>query len=96
MSQLRFVRMPGGANPVSLESAQRNFADFGATCRIRTGCGRTPLEEDSRDPLWRRLDAPADNIEEPRSGIRYGDSYPTADPTVLYYWRQTYWRRFTS
>jgi hypothetical protein len=36
------------------------------------------------------------NVEEPQRGIDYGESYPFADTTVLYYWRETYWRRLAS
>jgi hypothetical protein len=39
------------------------------------------------------LDPKLDNIEEPRRGERYADTYPWRDPTVLYYWRPSYWRR---
>ena len=42
------------------------------------------------------VDAAKDNIEEPAAGIDYAESYPTDDPTVLYYWRSTYWRRLVS
>lgn len=88
--------MGGGANTVSLEDAQRNYARFGTAERKRIYEGRPPNEHDRRDPGWRPLDESRDNIEEPRRGIDYANSYPTQDPTVLYYWRSTYWRRFSS
>ena len=96
LAQLRFARMPGSANTVSLEEAQQNFADFGAATRRRVIEARTPLDEETRERAWRRLDAGRDNIEEPMRGVGYAESYPFDDPTVLYYWRGTYWRRFAS
>ena len=96
LAQLRFPRMPGSANPVSLEDAQQNYANFGAAMRRQTIEARTPLEDEARDATWRPLDATRDNIEVPMRGVGYADSYPFDDPTVLYYWRGTYWRRFAS
>jgi hypothetical protein len=96
MSQLRFARMPGGANTESLERAQQNFADFGAATRRSSALARSPFDDERRDPEWRPLDPAVDNIEEPRRGTAYADSYPVEDPTVLYYWRGTYWRRYAS
>ena len=96
LAQLRFPRLPGSANHVSLEDAQHNFAEFGTAERRYRGEGREPLDLEARDRGWRPLDPTRDNIEEPQRGIEYGDSYPLADTTVLYYWRETYWRRLAS
>lgn len=96
LAQLRFPRLPGSANHISLEDAQHNFADFGTAERRHRGEGREPLDIEARDRDWRRLDPARDNIEEPERGIDYGDSYPLGDTTVLYYWRETYWRRLVS
>ena len=96
LAQLRFPTMPGSANHVSLDEAQHNYADIGVAERRHRGEGRTPLELDRREAGWRPLDPGRDNIEEPRGGINYADSYPLADTTVLYYWRDTYWRRLAS
>jgi len=96
LAQLRFPRMPGSANHVSLERAQHNYANMGAAEKRNAGVGRTPFEHERRDDSWRRLDPARDNIEEPQRGVDYGDSYPLADTTVLYYWRETYWRRMAS
>ncbi len=60
------------------------------------GEGRKPFDTEARDLEWRPLDPDRDNIEEPQGGVDYGDSYPLADTTVLYYWRETYWRRLAS
>lgn len=95
LAQLRFPRMPGSANSVSLENAQHNFCDIGVAARRHAGLGRVPSGE-SRDSDWRLLDPRRDNVEEPHAGINYADSYPLNDTTVLYYWRATYWRRFAS
>lgn len=94
--QLRFPRMGGGANTVSLQDAQKNFMSFGAAERRKRSLGRPPMELDRREVHWRPLDPKRDNIEEPSRGIDYADSYPEADTTVLYYWRTTYWRRLQS
>lgn len=96
LAQLRFARMPGSANHVSLEQGQHNYVAFGTAERRHIGSGRTPLEIEPREPGWRPLDPARDLIEEPQPGIDYGDSYPLADTTVLYYWRATYWRRLAS
>ena len=96
MAQLRFPRMPGSANTVSLESAQKNYARHGVAEQKYQGMTRKPLEFEQREKEWRPLDAQRDNIEEPRRGVAYSDSYPLDDTTVLYYWRSTYWRRLAS
>jgi len=93
LSQLRFPRMPGSSNRVSLIEAQRNYQTYGASERRNHGHTRAPVEGEERDHEWRPIDPARDNIEEPRAGTAYGDSYPLADTTVLYYWRATYWRR---
>ncbi len=96
MAQLRFPRLPGSANHVSLEDAQHNFSEFGVAERHNRGGGRAPLDAESREAGWRLLDPMRDNVEEPQRNIDYGDSYPFSDTTVLYYWRTTYWRRLAS
>lgn len=92
MSQLRFPRMGGGANKVSLIEGQRNFDKFGAGELRFLSNVRKPRPEDKRDSEWKPIDANKDNIEDPVSGTEYGETYPS-DLTVLYYWRRTYWRR---
>jgi len=96
LAQLRFPRMAGSANHVSLEDGQHNFAACGAAERRNAHAARPPQDHEAREPEWRPLDPLRDNIEEPQRGITYGDSYPLADTTVLYYWRPTYWRRLAS
>jgi hypothetical protein len=93
LAQLRFPRMPGSSNQVSLEEAQRNFQAFGTAERRNRGLGRAPVESEAEEGGWRMLDPRVDNIEEPRRGERYAETYPWRDPTVLYYWRSTYWRK---
>lgn len=96
LAQLRFPLMPGGANPVSLADAQKNFFELGCASRQATGDSREPYAHEQRDDQWRPLDPERDNIEEPERGIKYADSYPLEDTSVLYYWRSTYWRRLSS
>jgi len=93
LAQLRFPRMPGSSNQVSLEDAQRNFQTLGVAERRNRGLGRAPMGTDAEEDGWRPLNPRVDNIEEPRRGERYADTYPWRDTTVLYYWRPTYWRR---
>jgi hypothetical protein len=93
LAQLRFPLMPGSCNSVSLHQGQINYREFGAAERKNRGLTREPVEGEEREPGWRPLDLKLDNIEEPRRGIRYADSYPEQDTTVLYYWRATYWRK---
>ena len=85
--------MPGSANHVSLVEAQRNYVEYGASETRNVGRTRRPFDDEPRDEQWRPVDAARDNIEEPQRGLKYGESYPYDDTTVLYYWRPTYWRR---
>jgi hypothetical protein len=93
-SQLRFVHTTG-ANHVSLVEGQRNYLAFGACEERGKAYVRLPLPEEQRDYEWRRSDPEVDDIEEPRRGVNYGNSYPE-DTTTLYYWRSTYWRRHSA
>lgn len=93
LTQLRFPLMPGSSNGVSLQDAQQNYQDYGASERRNLGTTRSPVEGEKVEEGWRPLDPAVDNVEHPRRGVRYGDSYPLSDTTVLYYWRSTYWRR---
>ena len=87
LSQLRFPRMSGGANRVSLIEAQENyFRDGASELRFRSNV-RAAEASDVREPLWRRIDFHADRIEEPIQGKDDGCSYPE-DATEFYYWRQ--------
>lgn len=88
--------MVGGANRVSLHEAQQNYASHGYSSRYRQALVSEPLEGDQRDPEWRPLDLKRDNPEHPQRGIKYADSYPEHAPTVMYYWRASYWRRLSS
>ncbi len=96
LAQLRFPLMPNVANAVSLERAQQNFLECGAAEKRNAQLVRVPFDTETREADWRPLDATRDNIEEPQRGIDYADSYPIQDTTVLYYWRETYWRRLSS
>ena len=89
--QLRFVTLSGGANTVSLVDGQKNFAAIGASeDRLREHC-RQPSDTDVRDVAWRPVDLTADQIEVLEPGGEHAQT--PADGTVLYYWRDTYWRR---
>ena len=85
LSQLRFPRMTG-ANHVSLLDAQRKYREIGACEERVLAFARRPTAADARDESWRPLDPGRDYIEEPVSGVDYGESYPD-DSTEFYYWR---------
>ena len=93
IAQLRFPGLVGGANPCSLIEAQDTYQQCGAATRRRLALVREPLPSEHRDPAWRPLDPARDNPERPSRDTGYANSYPYDDPTVLYYWRPTYWRR---
>lgn len=94
--QLRFPLMPGGANSVSLKRGQQNFQNYGSAEKRKLAMAREPFAEEKQEQTWRPLDVAHDNVEEPQRGIKYGDTYPDIDTSVLYYWRETYWRRLAS
>jgi predicted nucleic acid-binding Zn-ribbon protein len=96
LAQLRVPEMPGSSNTVSLAEAQGNYRAYGASERRNRGRTREPLDDDPRESAWRPVDVERDNIERPRRGIDYADSYPWPDTTVLYYWRSSFWRRLAS
>lgn len=96
LAQLRFPEMPGSSNTVSLAEAQRNYQRYGASEQRNRGLTRAPIDGEPQEGSWRPLDPASDNIEYPRRGVGYANSYPWPDTTVLYYWRPTYWRRLAS
>jgi hypothetical protein len=96
LTQLRFPLMPGSCNTVSLHTGQQNYRNYGAAERRNIGTTREPFAEERVEEGWRPLDLERDNVEEPKRGTKYGDSYPYSDTTVLYYWRATYWRKFSA
>lgn len=96
LAQLRFPLMPGSSNTVSLLEAQSNYRSYGASERRSVGNTRAPDGGEARDPGWRPLDPERDNCEQPSRGTAYADSYPWPDTTVLYYWRDSYWRRIVA
>jgi len=85
--------MPGASNVVSLQDAQQNYQQFGSAEKRKFNDVRRPLKSEHKEESWRLLDPEIDNIEVPRAGIPYVDSYPAQNTSVLYYWRDTYWRR---
>ena len=93
LAQLRFPLMTGMVNTAPLETAQRNYQSFGAAEKKNQGLTREPIEGEELEPGWRPLNLEIDNVEQPRRGENYAETYPWRDTTVLYYWRNTYWRR---
>jgi Cysteine-rich CPCC len=80
--------MGGGANRPSLQQAQATFAEIGAIEERFRGDVRALTGDDQRESGWRPLDVVRDKIQVPRSGVDYGQSYPS-DVTTLYYWRRS-------
>ncbi|CAG0936072.1 hypothetical protein TFLX_04936 [Thermoflexales bacterium] len=94
VSQLRFMRIQGGANQVSLIEGQKNYMAFGVCEQHVKPHVRSPRSDETKESDWRPIDPDIDNIEDSIPGIDYGTSYPE-DYRRLYYWRNTYWRRST-
>ncbi len=86
--QLRWPDWAGGANRPSLRDAQRNVARYGAMEERFVRDVRIPGDGDPVDDGWRPI-GPEDRFEPP--GVEERPS--PADPTVLYWWRPTFWRR---
>jgi hypothetical protein len=80
--------MGGGANRPSLREAQATFAEIGAIEERFLGHVRTLTVHDQKDSGWRPLDVVRDEVPVPRSGVEYGQTYPS-DVTALYYWRRS-------
>jgi RNAse (barnase) inhibitor barstar len=85
--QLRFPRMPGGANKPSLLEAQANVRSCGAHDPDFVPECRAPRASDSRDPGWRPLDPSVDEIEAWESWRLEGEL------NHLYYCRPDFWFR---
>ena len=84
--QLRWPRLAGTTNTVSLVQAQRNFAQFGASEERFAGDVRAPTSKELLDEGWRPIDE-RDRFEKPEESAPWPD-----DRTRLYYWRPTFWR----
>jgi len=63
LAQLRFPRMPGSANHVSLEQGQHNYAKSAPPNDAIAAKGAAPFEEEPRESSWRPLDPARDNVE---------------------------------
>jgi hypothetical protein len=89
--QFRRPTMAGGANPVSLIEAQRNYLEFGACERPMLKHVRPPAGDESLDPAWRPTDPVRDSFEEwPPTKDRV--PWPE-DHSLLCWWLPTFWRR---
>lgn len=89
VSQLRFPELRG-ANELSLVAAQRNFATFGASSRLKAGL-RAPNYHDEKDSEWRPIEAgdilDFKNVSELATGKDDKLSLYPSDYTQLYYWK---------
>jgi hypothetical protein len=85
-TQLRWPRLEGGANTVSLAQAQKIFMECGASQRRFQPHVRAPNPSDRRDESFRPVSS-EDSFEDVWSTEPWPD-----DRTRLYWWRPTYWR----
>lgn len=86
-AQLRFPTLGDQTNFVPLAEAQLNYARFGAIEERFAGDVRKPTPDDARDPEFRPIE-PHDSFEDVPT-----EAGGPSDPTALYYWRPTFWRR---
>ena len=91
LMHLRFVLFGGLPNGISLAEAQQNVVQIGAKDAAALGSVRFPNASDKRDPDWRPFDPETDEAEGIPTDFD-GLSEPE-DPTSLYYWLPTYYRR---
>jgi len=82
--QLRDPHYRGGANTPSLVEAQQEFLST-PSLDPQPGIAQ-------RDTGWRPFDADRDNPETATPEGGRSKAWPE-DPTTLYWWRPTYWRR---
>lgn len=90
LAQLRWPELAEGANAVSLIEAQRNYAEFGAIDRRFEGDVRKARDDEPLEPGFRLI-----GEQDPFEGLDDSAPWPE-DPTTLYYWRQTFWRKASS
>jgi len=88
----------GGANLESLVEAQANFQKFGACSTGLVPHARRPTPADVRDTGWRRFRPKVDDPGRKLSSVMSDASsayywMDLDDPTLLYWWRPTYWYR---
>ena len=89
--QLEFATtLDGGANPVTLELAQKEYAASEAKLRLCATDLLPPRPSEDRDFGWRLIDCSLDDFAE--WGGRDRERVPEPDER-LYYWRETFWRR---
>src|SRR4051794_19228883 len=89
--QLEFATtLAGGANAPTLLEAQRNYSLFGACEQRFVGMVSPPTHETPRETGWRPIDPERDRFPNWPS---YGDRAPPGGE-LLYYWRETFWRRW--
>ncbi|WP_081748841.1 CPCC family cysteine-rich protein [Nocardiopsis sp. CNT312] len=87
--QLRWPRMPGGANKASLYEAQRIFKEANPHLGETVEVVKNNFKHEVRDPGWRMIDFEIDDFEDYSSLHR--DPWPD-DRTLLYWWRDSFWR----
>lgn len=86
VTQLRWPNLGGATNAVSLREAQQGFVKFGAIEPSFADDVRAPTALEPLDPEWRPIDD-RDVFEAPDESAPWPE-----DRTVLYYWRQNFWR----
>lgn len=89
--QLRWPAYAGGANKPSLVDAQREYARIGVCEQRLHDAVRPAGPRDVQDEGFRPIDLEIDDFE-PASAQAHEAPWPD-DPTALYWWRSTFWRR---
>nr|WP_093572708.1 CPCC family cysteine-rich protein [Amycolatopsis rubida] len=87
--QLRWPISCSGANGVSLIEAQRNYRQVGASESRWKDRVRKPNDGELLDKGWRPIDLRIDSFEDEDDRLI---GWPS-DRSVLYWWRDTFWRR---
>jgi len=87
--QLRWPDWAGGANKPALIEAQKIYQRIGACEERVLGFVRAPAPDEPIEEGWRPIDPERDSFEP--IGVKEA-SWPE-NPTVLYWWRPTFWRR---
>jgi hypothetical protein len=95
MVQLVFPDLAGGANECSLIEGQSNFATFGACEERVKQFVREPLESESRNREWRRLELERDRYLKwaNKEDHELWQSMKDSSSLCLYYWLPEYWLR---
>ncbi|MEU8950001.1 CPCC family cysteine-rich protein [Streptomyces sp. NPDC048489] len=89
VSQLRWPMLTGGANKPSLVDAQGTYRVIRVSERRFLDRVREPIVDEPIDEGFRPIEPAVDPFEE----VYVQEEPWPEDRTVLYWWRETFWRR---